>query len=298
MLPARSSHRVPRYHDYDPNQREKPDVFILSGAEDLVPVATPVAGVTRADRPRTEGLFARIDHHHTDGDDWHWEVRSKDGLVSVYGTPGTRGTGDPCSYRSKPPRQVRRKLTETCVSFGNRIVYTYGADAGNDGPHTWGQPKLERIEYAEFDDGGQDWFLISVSFEYEERPDPFSDYRAGFEVRTTQRCTKIVVATHADQDRVQRVYHLVYLDQRGLADHLLPRNGISLLSQIWVEGRDESTPNLLTNSDFAVPWVRQRASRVKIMLEQRRQRVDPLANVAGTIETLLKKARFHSPAHL
>src|SRR5215470_6579779 len=37
------------------------DLFILSGTEDLVPVTGGPAGATRY-RPRTEGLFAHIDH--------------------------------------------------------------------------------------------------------------------------------------------------------------------------------------------------------------------------------------------
>src|SRR5262249_47992140 len=47
-----TSKGVPRYDDTQ-------DTFILSGAEDLVPVAGAPAGATRH-RPRTEGLFARI----------------------------------------------------------------------------------------------------------------------------------------------------------------------------------------------------------------------------------------------
>src|SRR4051794_4567992 len=42
---------IPRYDDRD--------VFVVSGAEDLVAIGSPTAGVTRY-RPRTEGLFARI----------------------------------------------------------------------------------------------------------------------------------------------------------------------------------------------------------------------------------------------
>src|SRR5262245_61072771 len=51
------------------------DTFILSGAEDLVPVRQET-GVTFY-RPRTEGLFARIALHH-DAANSYWEVRSKD----------------------------------------------------------------------------------------------------------------------------------------------------------------------------------------------------------------------------
>jgi Salmonella virulence plasmid 65kDa B protein len=73
----KTSRGSPRYTD-------DRDTFLLSGAEDLVPFAE-TTGTTRY-RPRTEGLFARIEHRR-DTDTDHWEVRSKDGLVSVYGTP-------------------------------------------------------------------------------------------------------------------------------------------------------------------------------------------------------------------
>lgn len=48
----------------------------------------PVAETAEAIRyrPRTEGLFARIEHHRDSLTD-HWEVRSKYGLVSAYGPP-------------------------------------------------------------------------------------------------------------------------------------------------------------------------------------------------------------------
>src|SRR5689334_10068993 len=79
----KTSRGIPRYADERGPFSER-DTFLLSGSEDLVPVAE-TAGATHF-RPRTEGLFARIDHRH-DADTDHWEVRSKDGLVSVYGTP-------------------------------------------------------------------------------------------------------------------------------------------------------------------------------------------------------------------
>lgn len=52
---------VPRYRD---GSRDDGDTFVFSGAEDLVPVSEPEPGVTRF-RPRTEGLFARIDRVRT-----------------------------------------------------------------------------------------------------------------------------------------------------------------------------------------------------------------------------------------
>src|SRR5678816_2966383 len=70
----KTSKGVPRYDDSQ-------DVFILSGAEDLVPVEA-MPGMIRY-RPRTEGLFARI-LYHRDAKNSYWEIRSKDGLVSYY----------------------------------------------------------------------------------------------------------------------------------------------------------------------------------------------------------------------
>ncbi len=234
---------VPRYDDRD--------VFILSGAEDLVPVERPDATLTRY-QPRTEGLFAEIFHHHSAADNY-WEVRSKDGLVSIYGTPGRAAT-DPATLCDPDPTHTDRvfawRLTETRDPFGNRIVYEYLDDEGAADNHRWRQPLLSRIRYIDYLGPNGPDYLVSVSFAYEARPDPFSSFRAGFEVRTTLRCTRIVVSTHAGRTRVQRVYHLVYLDQRRLEHFQLPANGVALLSQMWIEGRDDSSPNLLTNGDF------------------------------------------------
>src|ERR1700757_3365426 len=63
--------RVPVYDD-------DADVFLLSGAEQLVPMFSPSPGAIRY-RPRTEGLFARITHLKSSTIDY-WEVRSRNGL--------------------------------------------------------------------------------------------------------------------------------------------------------------------------------------------------------------------------
>jgi hypothetical protein len=58
---------VPRYDEAIADER--PDTFILSGAEDLVPVPGATRGRTRF-RPRAEGLFARIEHIRGGGGDF------------------------------------------------------------------------------------------------------------------------------------------------------------------------------------------------------------------------------------
>ena len=74
---------LPRYSDQE-------DTFLLSGAEQLVPTR-PSSDGAMLYRPRTEGIFARIKHRLSDQDDY-WEVRSRNGLKSLYGHPSSLGT--------------------------------------------------------------------------------------------------------------------------------------------------------------------------------------------------------------
>lgn len=128
----------PRYQDYHKELKER-DTFILSGAEDLVPIKDidPTTKTATQYRPRTEGLFAKIIHHRdAQAEKNFWEVCSKDGLVSYYGTnpddspaypPAFQVTGDPAviSKPGDPARVFAWKLTLTKDPFGNRIDYLY-----------------------------------------------------------------------------------------------------------------------------------------------------------------------------
>jgi RHS repeat-associated protein len=234
----RTSHGLPRYRDTaDPAnpQADPADVFIVSGAEDLVSVATPGPGRVRY-RPRTEGLFARIEHVTDSGN--FWEVRTRDGLTNLYGTPGSPSGRDPAVVADPgdPGRIFAWRITQTRDLLGNQVRYEYLADSGHEPPHRWNQPLLWRIGYADYGDPAAPSFLVSVEFEYEPRPDGFSDYRAGFEVRTTQRCRVIRVRTDAADGvtRVGREYRFTYAQA--------PFNRASLLTRIDVVGIDQAAP--------------------------------------------------------
>lgn len=249
-----TSKGVPRY-------QEELDVFVLSGAEDLVRVEDALPGEIRY-RPRTEGLFARIERHrdpdpgvNTD----HWEVASKDGLISVYGTPGA-WKADPAVIRDPDPDRHDHvfawKLTETRDTFGNRILYDYAPGGGGDDMHRWDQIYLDRIRYVDYTDAHDArQFLVYVKFQYEDkRPDPFSERRSGFEIRTAKRCVRIEVHVEHNADHIVRRYDLEYLDQRkGLPnlDKLRPLNQISLLSRLIVTGfGDDGSPESLPPLEF------------------------------------------------
>ncbi|MGB3941014.1 MAG: SpvB/TcaC N-terminal domain-containing protein [Candidatus Manganitrophaceae bacterium] len=236
----KTSQGLPRYVD-------DLDTFVLSGAEDLV--AVDVQSTQTRYRPRTEGLFARITHYHDASQDY-WRVESKDGLASVYGTPASAGL-DPAAIvdPQRTGRVFAWKLSRTTDVFGNRIEYHYQRDAAqSDGPHRWDQLYLSEIRYADHGDPTNPKFLIRVQFVYEERPDPFSEYRAGFEIRTVRRCTKIHIYTQADQERLARTYHLDYLDQQENAQK--PPNNASLLHRVRVEGHDGAQSEFLPPLTF------------------------------------------------
>jgi hypothetical protein len=229
---------------YDDEQ----DVFLLSGAEQLVPVSSPSPGTTRY-RPRTEGLFARITHVRSNLDDY-WEVRSRNGLTSLYGHQGQIGQDSAIVTNPDDRHRIFSwHLMQTVDPFGNRIEYLYEREpTQRDGPHRWDQIYLKTIRYADYGPPSAPQFLVSVDFVYEPRPDPFSTYKAGFEIRTTRRCIRIEVTTHADVSRLTRVYQLIYLDQSD--PNAAPANGTSLLQRIEVAGVDGEVREKLPPLEF------------------------------------------------
>ena len=98
-LTRKTDKGLPRYHDTSPDDA---DVFVLSGAEDLVPVLksdgsryqdTTVAGyVIHRYRPRIEGMFARIERwtSTSDPNDVHWRSPYRTLFVTMRAHPDFR----------------------------------------------------------------------------------------------------------------------------------------------------------------------------------------------------------------
>jgi RHS repeat-associated protein len=228
------------------------DVFLVSGAEDLVPVlksdgdyfvdetTNPAFKIHRY-RPRIEGLFARIERwtNRTSGD-IHWRAISKENVTTLYGLDGNSRIADPAD-----PLRIFNWLI--CRSFddkGNAIVYQYAAEDDSGVDSTTPQERnrtrtanryLKRIFYGNRKSrlieptlANADW-MFEVVFDYDEahcenlpldaslpaeeqhrfvkaatsmgrswsvRPDPFSSYRATFEVRTYRRCRRVLMFHH------------------------------------------------------------------------------------------------------
>lgn len=233
-----------------PIYKDDSDIFILSGAEDLVPIKIEKEilpgniGYERTFyRPRTEGLFARIIRHKKTNGEHYWEVRSKDGLISWYGTPGAStslSNQDPAVVADPENRSniFSWALTKTEDPFGNVILYGYTREmvvtpsSAND-PHIYDQIYLSTIKYAQYLAGSLTKYLCEVRFEYEERPDPHSSYKQGFEMRTTKRCVRLETYTNAVSLIKTKTYHFSYNTN-------LPLNGATLLKSVSVEGHPSS----------------------------------------------------------
>jgi len=205
------SRGVPRYADAVGAGADGPraDVFVLSGAENLVPVEGSHPGRVRY-RPRTEGLFARIQHVR-DVPGNYWEVRSRDGLLTRYGNlrPDDADTTwhDPAlaADLGDPGRVFGWRITSTQDPLGNLIRYSYRPDQGQEQGDRWDHPLIARISHADYGDRVVPSFLVEMDFEYEPRPDPCSDCRPGSELRTSLRCRTIRVTADVSDGVVRAV---------------------------------------------------------------------------------------------
>jgi hypothetical protein len=243
-LPAitrKTERGLPRYLD-----GEESDVFVLSGAEDLVPVLDQAGERIRRRRtvhgvsydvypyrPRTEGLFARIERWTVvDTGISHWRSITRDNVTSLYGLDVNSRIADP----NDPRRVFSYLICRTFDDKGNLVLYEYAAEDGagvntaqahetNRTPaDRTAQRYLKRIRYAaqqpyfpDWSENGQETQLptewhLEVVFDYGDhapeaptpmpdrqwsvRPDPFSACRAGFEVRTYRRCARVLSFHH------------------------------------------------------------------------------------------------------
>ncbi|HUG66473.1 MAG TPA: SpvB/TcaC N-terminal domain-containing protein, partial [Pirellulaceae bacterium] len=135
QITRKTDKALPQYLDADES-----DVFLLSGAEDLVPVlhadgtrfediaAVPGFTIHRY-RPRIEGLFARIERWTEQATgDVHWRSITRDNVTTLYGKTAESRIADP-----NDDRRVFSWLI--CASYddkGNAIVYNYAAENGDN----------------------------------------------------------------------------------------------------------------------------------------------------------------------
>jgi RHS repeat-associated protein len=138
-LPAimrKSDKGLPQYRD-----AEETDVYILAGAEDLVPVLLPDGTRFKDDtsapgyvihryRPRIEGLFARIERWtKLATGEMHWRSITRDNVTTLYGRDNGSRIADPADPSPASPARIFSWLI--CQSYddkGNAVIYAYAAE--------------------------------------------------------------------------------------------------------------------------------------------------------------------------
>lgn len=263
----------PKYLD-----KEESDVFILSGAEDLVPVDVKgslpqrtfnnVTYEVKPYCPRVEGLFARIEQWTSlFSGEIHWRSISKENITTVYGKNSDSRIEDP----EAPDGSLRIFSWLICESYddkGNAIIYEYQPEDStnivlsnvNEKNRTEQSRSANRyLKYIKYgnktprqegeDLSNRDDWLFEVVFDYGEhyrendegqtanvflteddlqpwdvRQDPFSVYRAGFEVRTYRLCRRVLMSHNFEEelntpDYLVRATHFDY-DENPVASRI------------------------------------------------------------------------------
>ncbi|MCU0543439.1 MAG: toxin [Oscillatoriaceae cyanobacterium Prado104] len=132
FIARKTDQGLPRYLD-----SEESDVFILSGAEDLVPAIGVDGKFDETDRdgyrirkyrPRIEGLFARIERWtKLDSGEVHWRSISKDNVTTLYGKTAESRIVDP----SDSTRIFSWSICESYDDRGNAMLYKYKSEDKN-----------------------------------------------------------------------------------------------------------------------------------------------------------------------
>ncbi len=157
----------------------------------------------------------------------HWRLVDSDNIETLFGVDDQARIVDP----SHPRREFAWLAQSTRDALGNRIEYSYLPEDGQNIPATLGNAGrdhqagryLSAVRYGNYvDAAGVERFGFQVLFDYGNydlsrltpadpavapnqswptRPDPFSTYRAGFEIRSYRRCRAVLV-THDFPDQL------------------------------------------------------------------------------------------------
>lgn len=259
-ISRKTSKGLPRYDGLD--------VFLLGGTE-LVPRldddGRPVVSVrdgwtVTPYLPRIEGAFARIEHHrHQETGQSFWQIRSGSNTTSVYGRSAAARLADP----DDASLVFEWFLEAETDAHGNRVQYHYRPeDHAGVSPEDVAHRRavntyLTAIEYGNYVAGGEERFAFRVEFQYAAfdpahpaavdsdwtvRPDPFSSYRSGFEIRNYRLCHGLQVyhqfaGLFDDRPVLCAALHLSY-NQTGIGRC----SGLSFLERVtaWQYRQDDA----------------------------------------------------------
>ncbi|MDR0516893.1 MAG: hypothetical protein LBH25_07610, partial [Fibromonadaceae bacterium] len=210
---------LPQYFDMKDS-----DVFIMSGAEDLVPSGEEREEgehLIRQYRPRIEGGFARIERWTGKSSGLsHWRTISADNTTRIYGESGNARISDPANEK----RVFQWLLEFSHDGKGSAVSYIYASG----GTYRYLSKVLygNASHYASGSARPADWHF-ELELEYGSRPDPFSSCRSCFELRCERRCERVLMRHRFGAESLARSTDFEY-EQTD--------SGISLLSKARQRG--------------------------------------------------------------
>ncbi|KAH8654845.1 virulence plasmid 65kDa B protein-domain-containing protein, partial [Ilyonectria robusta] len=149
-ITRKTSKGIPQYNDHGTD--DEPDVFLLAGAEDLVPVwkrgesgsvITDASGRPVPDEVMTDGFMVRVYAPRiitdfswierwtrlSDPDDMHWRVVSPENITTIFGASDTSRIYDTAAVAASGRRRIFSWLQdEVYDSRGNAMTFSYKRD--------------------------------------------------------------------------------------------------------------------------------------------------------------------------
>ena len=238
-IKRKTEQELPKYQDAIDS-----DTFILSDAEDLIPLLiknTATGGweqvirettdyIIKQYRPRIEGVWARIEQWKKKSTgEIHWRTISPNNVTSLYGVDNTSRIANPADDTLKI---FEWRLSHSFDDKGNLIIYKYKQEdftgvsdstfEKNRSANNCTNLYLKRILYGnktpyKRDDSlpPDNDFLFETVLDYGEhdrdnpqpndigiwdtRSDPFSFFRAGFDIRTYRICKRVLLFHKFDE---------------------------------------------------------------------------------------------------
>lgn len=256
-------------------------------------------------RKRVDGDGTRFERWRRLSDnDEHWRIASADGSVSVLGSDLAARIADPTA----PARVLAWLIQYSVTALGDRVEYRYKAEDGdnipslpsNAGRDHSANRYIAEIRYGAYDDGqGGLAYAMRVVFDYGEydisidnpdpytpvrtwpaRPDPFSSYRSGFEIRTYRLCRGVLMFHALPELGAQPC-----LVGATVLEHTV-QDGLSVLSRAVQRGYRRSVAGEYTMLE--VPGVNLDYQR----FEPARQSFQPVAPARGAFPAPLSQGEL------
>lgn len=171
-------------------------------------------------RSRYEGSFVRYRWMQKDANDQqgYWVAEYPNGAKAYYGATQAGKVVLSSQVYGAQAQTFRWEMVAYVDRNGNRIEYKY-VKVGS-------QTYIDQIGWV-FDSNNTP--LYQVNFTYEDRPDPISDGKPGFDLQTTKRLNELTILAEGKRFRS---YSFTFEDQTGL----------SRLTQVQRFGRDPKKP--------------------------------------------------------